>query len=217
MDRASYTWVIDNQTKAVGGITPYSGVDPSQPIDAYASNTGFSSTATTAATTTSSTNEEVIALFATNVGKSFSAPSGVSVKYNLQHDSTGPSTAAFDTLQVAAGSTGSIASQIDNSKARYWSSQVIALRKPPLHPVVNGTVTSHAVNDNSTSTTFDHTVNPGPNQMLIITVGEAGSEETSVTYDNIPMIRGDHGSGSEENYAYWYLMNPAYRHPPYCD
>ena len=38
---SNYKWTIDTQTRAVGGITPYSGVDASNPIDVAAGNTGF--------------------------------------------------------------------------------------------------------------------------------------------------------------------------------
>ena len=109
----SYIWTVDKQTRAVGGITRYSGVDPTNPIDTIASNSGFSSTATTTAITTSTTNEEVVSLFGTNVGKPFSTPTDMNQKYNQQHDGDGPSVAAFDALQVSAGSTGSVASTID--------------------------------------------------------------------------------------------------------
>ena len=87
---SNYSWLIDEQTRAVGGITPYSGVDSTSPIDAVASDTGFGSTATTTAITTNGANEEVVSLFATNVGKSFSTPAGMNQKYNLPHAAKAP-------------------------------------------------------------------------------------------------------------------------------
>jgi hypothetical protein len=57
-----YTWSIDSQTRAEGGITRYSGVDTSNPVDASAGNFGRGTTATTSAVTTGSNSEEVIAL-----------------------------------------------------------------------------------------------------------------------------------------------------------
>ena len=133
----SYTWLISNQTRAVGGITRYSSVDPTNPIDTIVSNTGFSATATTTAITTSAANEEVVSLFATNVAKTFSTPAGMNQKYNQSHAATvGPSIAAFDTLQVSAGST-STASTIDLHAARYWSTQQIALRSPNPHIAID--------------------------------------------------------------------------------
>jgi hypothetical protein len=38
---SSYTWTIDGQTTAEGGITPYTGVDTSSPIADWKGNTGF--------------------------------------------------------------------------------------------------------------------------------------------------------------------------------
>ena len=38
---SSYTWTVDQQTRAVGGITPYSGVTIANPIDSFATNSGF--------------------------------------------------------------------------------------------------------------------------------------------------------------------------------
>ena len=127
---SNYSWVIDKQTRAAGGITRYSGVDPNDPIDTVASSTGLSSTATAPAITTSAANEEVVSLFATNVSKTFSTPTGMNQKYNLSYAATvGPSTAAFDTLQVSAGSTGSTATSVDANTARYWSAQQIAIKR----------------------------------------------------------------------------------------
>ena len=120
-------WTIDEQTKAVGGITPYSGVDTTNPVDVFAGNSSFGIVATTSAITTSAANEEVIALFATDVNKSFSTPTGVTQKYNLAH-SGGPSTAAYDVLQMAAGSAGAKFSTISGNKPRNWVAQQIALR-----------------------------------------------------------------------------------------
>ena len=124
---STYTWTIDEQTKAVGGITPYSGVDATNPIDAVAGNTGFGTIATTSAITTSTANAEIIALFATDVNKSFSTPTGMNLKYNPAH-SGGPSTAAFDALQAIVGTVASKSSTIAGNNSRNWAAQQIALR-----------------------------------------------------------------------------------------
>src|SRR5262249_26338176 len=96
----SYTWTIQDQTRAEGGITAYSGVDPSSPIDVSSTNTGRSKVAVASAVTTSSPNEEIIALFATEVGTTstsgyFSAPTTTSMtqKYNVSNAALGPSIA----------------------------------------------------------------------------------------------------------------------------
>jgi hypothetical protein len=133
---ASYTWTIQDQTRAEGGITGYSGVDTSSPIDVASTNTGRSKIATTTAVTTSASNEEVIALFATDVGTTsgsgyFSAPTTTSMttKYNASNAALGPSIAAFDMSQLAAGNTGSIAAATGDNKTRDWATQNIALRQ----------------------------------------------------------------------------------------
>lgn len=66
---ASYTWAVDHQTTMEGGITPYSGVDTANPIDASVGNAGFGTVATTTAVTTSSANEVVVSLLAADIGK----------------------------------------------------------------------------------------------------------------------------------------------------
>jgi hypothetical protein len=129
---STYTWTIDEQTKAVGGITPYTGVDTTNPINTVAGNTGFGTTATTSAITASAPNEEVIALFATDVSKTFSAPTGMTEKYDLSHTAAGPATAADDAIQTSAGTVTSKSSTITGNKARNWSSQQIALRPVPV-------------------------------------------------------------------------------------
>jgi hypothetical protein len=211
---SSYTWTIDTATRAEGGITQYSGVDTSNPIDASAGNTGHGKVATTSSITTSAANEEVIALFGMDAGTStdgyFSAPTGMTEKYDVTFPTVGPSTAADDVTQVSAGASGSNSSTISGNKNRNWVSQAIALNKQSTAPSVNGTITTQAVNGYQTSTSFSHTVNVGNNQTLIVAAGaEDGGEDTAATYDGIAMTAGTaHGLGSEAYYDYWYLINP---------
>lgn len=56
---SSYTWSISPQTHAAGGITRYTGVDTSNPIDTFASSTGRGTTATAPSITTTAANDEV--------------------------------------------------------------------------------------------------------------------------------------------------------------
>src|SRR5216683_2221439 len=69
----SYTWAVDHQTTMEGAITPYSGIDATNPIDTSAGNTGFGTSATTTSVTTTAANEEVVSLFAADIGKSNNA------------------------------------------------------------------------------------------------------------------------------------------------
>jgi hypothetical protein len=131
---ANYTWNISPQTRAEGGITRYSGVDTSNPIDSAAGNFGLSQVATTSSITTSAANEEIVALFATDVGKNtdagsyFSTPTGMTEKYDVSNITLGPSTASDDVIQVSLGNSGSKSSTISGNKDRNWASQVIALK-----------------------------------------------------------------------------------------
>jgi hypothetical protein len=216
---SNYTWTIDHQTTAKGTISQYTGIDSSNPIDSSAGNTGFGTIATTTSLTTSLNNEQIVTLYAIDVGKSanagsyFSTPTGMTERYDLSNTPFGPSSASDDAIQAAAGSSGSNSTTISGSKARNWVSQQIALRRrlPSTPPSVNGSVTTEPINGVATSSViFSHTVGTGNNQLLIVTAGAGGSNvDTSAKYDGIPMALGTaHGAGTEEYYDYWYLVNP---------
>ena len=128
---SSYTWTVDQQTRAVGGITPYSGVDVTNPIDSFGVNTGFGTSATTSSVTASLANEQVVAFFATDVNKALSIPTGMTEKYNLANAPLGPTTAADDMVQTSSGTVSSKSSTITGNKARNWATQQIVLRVVP--------------------------------------------------------------------------------------
>jgi hypothetical protein len=129
---STYTWTVDTQTRAEGGITQYSGIDPTNPIDVAAGNSGFGKVATTSSIMTSTPNEEVVALYGFDAGNNtigyFSTPTGMTEKYDVTHIPLGPSTAADDVIQTTAGTSGSMSSTITGNKNRNWVSQAIALR-----------------------------------------------------------------------------------------
>jgi hypothetical protein len=180
----SYTWTIQDQTRAEGGITGYSGVDTSSPVDVASTNTGRSKIATTTAVTTSTGNEEVIALFATDVGTTsgsgyFSAPTTTSMtqKYNASNAALGPSVAAFDMLRTSSGSTGSISSGTGDNKTRDWAAQEIALKVSELS-CSGGTVSTSSgrtIHTFLTSGTFDCTGGAsGAAEVLVVGGGGGG-------------------------------------------
>lgn len=214
---ANYVWSITPQTRAQGGITRYTGVDASSPIDTFSGNFGLSKAATTSSITTTTSNSKVVALFATDIGKNnnagdyFSQPTGMTEQYDASNVTLGPSIAADDVTQSTAGSSGSKSSTISGNKNRNWVAQQIALRRVPVTPAINGAITTRAVNDTtSTTTTIAHTVNSGANQILIVTATALGGEDTSATYNGVSMTKGAaHGNGTEMYYSYWYLVNPA--------
>jgi hypothetical protein len=145
---SNYTWVLDTQTRAVGGITPYSGIDATNPIDTSSSNSGFSNSATTTSITTAAANEEVIALFGTDVNKPFGTPVGMTQEYSQSNGAASPTITADDAVQTLASSSGSKIASIDPKKSRYWVAQQIALR-PSLPTLTNNIVSYWKLDGNS--------------------------------------------------------------------
>ena len=142
---SNYTWSLSPQTRAEGGITRYSGVDSSNPIDASAGNFGRGSVATASAITTTGSNHEVVAFFAAHVGANglagayFSTPAGMTEKYDASFPTAGPSIAADDAVQASAGVAGSKSATISGPQ-KDWASQQIALRRAPVD-CTGGTIT----------------------------------------------------------------------------
>ncbi|MBP9757467.1 MAG: hypothetical protein KBD06_02615 [Candidatus Pacebacteria bacterium] len=142
---SSYTWVLSPQTRAQGGITRYSGVDISNPIDAAAGNFNRSKIATTSSITTTADNDEIVTVYALHVGSNnfagdfFSTPTGMTEKYDSSKTTAGPTIASFDAVQVAAGVVGSKSATISGNpnQQRDWASQQIALRAIPPLPADN--------------------------------------------------------------------------------
>jgi hypothetical protein len=189
---ASYAWTIQDQTRAEGGITGYSGVDTSNPIDTSSTNTGRGKIATTTATTTGTPNEEVIALFATDVGTTssngyFSAPTTTSMtqKYNASNAAQGPSVAAFDKLQSATGTTGTISSGTGDNKTRDWAAQEIVLRQPTPGIAFDNSVASAVVSASTQTTSF---TTSGSNICVVAQVN-SDHNDVSATYDGVAMTK----------------------------
>jgi hypothetical protein len=191
---SSYTWTIDTQTRAEGGITQYSGVDPTNPIDASAGNTGFGKVATTSSVTTGAPDEEIVALYGFDAGNStsgyFSVPAGMTEKYDVTHIPLGPSTAADDAVQVTAGASGGESSTITGNKNRNWVSQAIALRMA---------VSASAIHFVSSSSQFAFIA---PANQSGLDVGGDLSIDTWVKFDSFPsgfvynlLSRWDNSSG----------------------
>lgn len=132
---ANYTWSLSPQTRAAGGITRYSGVDNTNPIDASAGNIGRGTVATTSSITTSADNAEVIAVYALHVGGNnhsgafFSTPVGMTEKFDVSKTAAGPTIASSDIVQATAGVAGSKSSTIAGNQQRDWASQQIALKR----------------------------------------------------------------------------------------
>jgi hypothetical protein len=215
----AYVWTINGQTTAEGGITPYSGIDSENPIDLAVGNIGFGTVATTTSVATTVANDEVIAIFATDVGKSNNAPyfapiSGMTQKYNVNNTPFGPSIASFDVLQAASGIVGSKSSAISGNKNRIWVAQQIALHTaPPL--CSGGTITTSGgriIHTFTTSGTLDCSGRGGSAVSVLVVGGGGGGGQGAggggggggVVYDASHLIGsqafavtvGDGGTGS---------------------
>jgi hypothetical protein len=208
---SNYSWVLNTQTRAVGGITRYSGVATTNPIDVSSGNIGFGISATTTAVTTSAPNEEVVAVYGTDVNKMFGAPTGMTQEYNQSHTSLGPTIAANDTLQVSAGNSGINTSSIDLHKSRYWVSQQIALRR--VSPISFDSSSFGSEQTYVTSGTWSHTVS-GNNRLLIACAASYQSDFSGATYDGASMtlLEDEYVTGYDaapyHYIACWGLLNP---------
>jgi hypothetical protein len=194
---SSYTWTVDHHTTAEGEISQYSGIDTSNPIDSATGNIGFGTIATTSTLTTSASNENIVTLFAVDVGKTsnagayFTTPDGMTERYDLSNTPYGPSSASDDVIQAAAGASRSYSPTIGGNKPRNWVAQQIALRKPSGIAFDNAT-TYQSSGPAMTVHSFNHTVS-GTNRVLFVSLNDAsgqyGDDLTSVTYDGVPMTR----------------------------
>ena len=172
---SSYEWVIDGQTTAEGGIVKYSGVDATSPIDASAGNTGLGVTATTSAITTTAGNDEVIAVFAVDEGKTntagsyFATSTGMMEKFDVSNTPYGPSLSVQDAVQATAGTAASKSSAIGaGNKAKNWATQQIALRLAV--PAITFDNITYTNNYNTSQDTVPLTVGSGANRMLLVSV-----------------------------------------------
>jgi hypothetical protein len=180
---SSYTWTIQDQTRAEGGITDYGGVDTTgSPIVAFSGNTGRGKFATTSPIVTGS-GAQVIALFATEVGTTstsgyFLAPTTTSMtqKYNVSNAALGPSIAEFDASKASGGSTGSIASATSDNKTRDWAAQEIVLSSgPTTDPMTVSSSTLALWSMNGSAGTSAKEADDGPSGLNLVEVSSPAS------------------------------------------
>jgi hypothetical protein len=125
---ASYTWNLSGSStlRASGGIVRYTGVDTSNPIDVSNGGTGSSNTPTAPGVTTTVTGDMVIGFFGLDTSGTFTAPTGMTERYDVTNSSSsGPASEASDYTQ-AAGATGNKAATSTQSNS--WVAQLVALR-----------------------------------------------------------------------------------------
>jgi len=130
-DPSSWTWNFNVQTRGAGGITPFSGVDTSDPIVGYAESTGRGAEAT-APSTTAVANSRLVSLFAidrgTNNSGVMSTSTGWTKLYDAKNVGMGPTVMAEHRLEASAGTTSTATTTVSNGAVREWAAQQIALR-----------------------------------------------------------------------------------------
>lgn len=122
---ASYSFTSSASRNASGGITSYSGANTTVPIDASSENLGTSGNAVATGATTTSAGDMVIAASTTVAVTTFTAPTGMTERYDQASSSTTLEVA--DVLQASAGASGSKTAAPATSTGA-WASQLIALR-----------------------------------------------------------------------------------------
>jgi hypothetical protein len=141
---SAYIWNVASQTRGVGGITRYTGVDISNPVDQVSAASGHSTTAAAPSVTTTASNDRLVAVYAMSAGLAntghFSTPTGMTEKYDTANVPMGPSLAQDEAPQVSVGASGQKSSTISGFLARDWAAQLIALRQVPPVSLTTGIV-----------------------------------------------------------------------------
>ena len=129
---SSYTWTINSQTRAAGGITLYDNVDSMNPIDVKAGDSGYSTSATAPSITTTKGYAKIVTLFSYNAGTTnvdhFATPAGMTEEYETTNTPFGPSMSSHNVTQLVAGVSGTRSSNLGAGPKRNWVAQQIALR-----------------------------------------------------------------------------------------
>ncbi len=117
----SYAWAVPGGIWVDIGVLAYSGVNATNPIDAFSGRyAGSVTSASTNAVTTSQANEMVVAIFINYNSCTWTVGSGMTKRYDF--DANG----AEDAVQAAAGSTG--AKSMTASGSGPITAQVVTLR-----------------------------------------------------------------------------------------
>jgi len=152
------TWTINPSTRAVGGMTRFTGIDTTNPVDAMASSTGFGTYATTTSVTTTRNGDQILTIYATDYGKdstvNFATSTGTTKEYDAQNTPFGPTTSFQDLAQTSAGTTATASSTFSAGKNREWAAQTIALQVPGISIALDNKATGSS---NSTSSSVSLT------------------------------------------------------------
>ena len=127
---ASYTWTTAGSVASGGGISCYSGVNTTTPLDTTASVAASAVAASTGSvpgvttTTAGAMLVGAIAINSSNTTIAITGPSGMTEVYDVG----GKRTELDDGLQAAAGSSGSKSWTWSSGSAREWAGWLVALR-----------------------------------------------------------------------------------------
>ena len=127
---ASYTWTTAGSVASGGGISCYSGVNTTTPLDTTASVAASAVAATTGSvsgvttTTAGAMLVGAIAINSSNTTIAITGPSGMAEVYDVG----GKRTELDDGLQATAGSSGDKSWTWSSGSAREWAGWLVALR-----------------------------------------------------------------------------------------
>lgn len=144
---ASYTFTTGGATRMLGGMIRISGVDVTDPIEAYAEfeSTGNSTDHTSPSVTTSSDNSLILSIANGHFGDSvtYTPPVDITELWDISHVATGDDAASMAVgwkVQATAGATGSFSWTATAAYDR--RSTTIALR--PANPAAAPVIESHS-------------------------------------------------------------------------
>lgn len=110
---STYTWTLPEWRRVAGGITTYSGVDTTQPVDAHAASTypGNGTALTAPSVTTTVDGTMLVHLAAINAEGSLTPPPAMTERWEARSPNTAKTTSdglasSSDATQSTAGATG---------------------------------------------------------------------------------------------------------------
>lgn len=185
---SDHTWTLTS-TRATGGITAYSGVNTSTPVDKSLGQTGIGTTYTAPSVTTTSVNGVLLALYGIRGTDPLSQPSGMTERYERQSSSSIPSSSANSQALTATGATGTR----DSTGVSYrWIAHSIALRAAG----TNGCSKNGTTVDVALGTTGDASISRSGNDFNVSMTGLTDTTCGGATVANVDLVDIVGGTGA---------------------
>ncbi len=132
---ASYTWSLSTSTGSAGGISAFTGVDTSSPIDLDAGqSTASSLTHATPSVVTTSARTMLVTSHAMSSSATWTPPAGMTESFDIASlsvpNGAGMSIECNHVLQAAVGATG-IQSAVASGDADNGNTHILALKQAP--------------------------------------------------------------------------------------